>query len=337
MNNNTPEKTEVFSVEETKANRAERKAEEKVRKAEEKVRKAKAKADKEKKVTHKDVLRNHLQKNEFLKKHIEVGPLSSNIVKALNYLFENGMSDEFKDNNKFRADFNSIARDISQHSSIAYQPIIYAKAMFLLYSSPVVLKEEFNYDKFGTNFIRSHAFPRAATFILTLVNEVEASSNLISDRTKAILKRAELYELATYIKILYYQRSLDDAALETIYQGLGKPINYLELSKELLKEGLHKLNKEIVDQILDLGINNPVLLVSKLHENFENKEQITVNDIEKFISEHNYLLPIFKRFQTEKQNSSVVSRVSSCSSLYKVPVAREQADASASVSSFRPQ
>ncbi|WP_342146426.1 hypothetical protein [Rickettsiella endosymbiont of Aleochara curtula] len=251
---------------------------------------------------------------------------------------------------KLGADMELIIDRILDHplEGSKYSPKTWAKTIILAYASSDILGQD-HLQAFLKN-IKKNEYPRAATTILICLKEIEAVANLGSEKEAAILRRADLYELATYIKILYYQRSLNSAALETIYQGLGKSINYLESSKELLKEGLDKLTqlfvdklgsdqiKRIIDRILDLEINNPARLVSELYENFKNKEQITIKDIEQFISEHDYLLPIFKKLQTEKQNSPVVSRASFCSSLYTVPVKSEQADdASASVSSFRPQ
>lgn len=164
-----------------------------------------------------------------------------------------------------------------------------------------------------------------------------------------ILKHSKLYELATYIKILYYQGSLNMEIITTIHKNLGKPINYFALSEGLLEKDLIKLkliptseNKQISDEqseiktnILDRHINNPVLLVSELDKNFNEGQKLTVDNIKTFISQNDYLTPTLDK-EYKEQDNLVVSKVSS-SHLFKVAVAVEpdHPDASASVSSCR--
>ena len=249
---------------------------------------------------------------------------------------------------KLDADMLFIINSILKHPlESTYTPETWAKTIILVYGSAEMLgkgPQAFLED------IKRYEYSRAAAVTLILLNYVELTkqlntlnSNIITD----ILKHSKLYELATYIKILYYQGSLNMEKVTTIHEKLRTFVNYFDLSEKLLEKDLIKLkliptseDKQISDEqseiktnILDIGINNPVLLVSELVKNFKEDKKLTIDDIKTFISQNDYLTPTLDKLQDKKQYDSVVSSVSS-SSLFKVEP--ERPDASASVSSCRP-
>lgn len=115
---------------------------------------------------------------------------------------------------------------------------------------------------------------------------------------------------------------------------------YFGLSEEALKPYLFRLiDQFFVERKNDdqsLEISSPVYF-RELYEHFKDKPQISGDDIKKYTSENQDFKSMIDELITKELNRQVVSGASSFSSLYKVPVKPEEADASASVSSFRPQ